>query len=154
MQILIIEENPDLARIWSAHLSRQGMNVTHAQSKTEAHALVTDRAFDVVILNADIDVGRPIALADYISYRLPVARIIFVTGTSFFSDGSIFALASNVHACVPPHGLGPPRGHRQPCRPPRPRGAPAGRPLGALERITRALRFRLLFPDKRTKVAA
>jgi hypothetical protein len=62
---------------------------------------VTDRAFDVVILNADIDGGRPIALADYISYRLPVARIIFVTGTSFFSDGSIFALASNVHACVP-----------------------------------------------------
>ncbi|WP_298563553.1 response regulator [uncultured Aliiroseovarius sp.] len=101
MQILIIEENPDLARIWSAHLSRQGMNVTHAQSKTEAHALVADRAFDVVILDADIDGGRPIALADYISYRLPVARIIFVTGTSFFSDGSIFALASNVHACVP-----------------------------------------------------
>ena len=100
MQILIVEENPDLARIWSAHLTRQGMDVSHAQSKSEAHALVTERAFDVVILDADIDGGRPIALADYISYRLPAARIIFVTSTSFFSDGSIFALASNAHACV------------------------------------------------------
>ena len=101
MQILIIEENPDLARIWSAHLTRQGMEVSHAQSKSEAHALVTERVYDVVILDADIDGGRPIALADYISYRLPAARIIFVTSTSFFSDGSIFALASNAHACIP-----------------------------------------------------
>lgn len=101
MQVLIIEENPDLARIWSAHLMRQGMNVTHAASKIEAHTAVTERTFDVVILDADIDGGRPIALADYISYRLPSARIIFVTSTSFFSDGSIFALAANAHACVP-----------------------------------------------------
>ncbi|WP_424941072.1 response regulator [Aliiroseovarius sp. S253] len=101
MHVLIIEENPDLAKIWSTHLTRQGMDVSHAQSKPDANALLAAETFDVVILDADIDGGRPFALADFIAYRLPKARIIFVTSTSFFSDGSIFALASNAHACVP-----------------------------------------------------
>ena len=101
MRILIIEENPHLAKIWSAHLERQGMDVSHAQSKEYANTLLSDQSFDVVVLDADIDGGRPFALADYIAYRLPQARIIFVTSTSFFSDGSIFALAQNAHACVP-----------------------------------------------------
>lgn len=101
MRILIVEENPHLAKIWSAHLERQGMAVTHAQSKEHANTLLSGQSFDVAILDADIDGGRPFALADYIAYRLPQARIIFVTSTSFFSDGSIFALTPNAHACVP-----------------------------------------------------
>ncbi|SMR83393.1 Response regulator receiver domain-containing protein [Aliiroseovarius halocynthiae] len=101
MRILIIEENPSLAQIWSAHLMRQGMEVAQALSKSQANALLADQSFDAVILDADIDGGRPFALADFIAYRLPKARIIFVTSNSFFSDGSIFALTSNVHACVP-----------------------------------------------------
>lgn len=101
MQVLIIEENPGLAQIWSGHLTRQGMKVSCVHSKSQATALLQDQSFDVVIMDADIDGGRPFALADFIAYRLPKARIIFVTSSSFFSDGSIFALASNAHACVP-----------------------------------------------------
>ena len=35
--------------------------------------------------------GVAMAVADFASYRRPEARVIFVTNTSFFSDGSIFA---------------------------------------------------------------
>ncbi|MCK0126198.1 response regulator [Gelidibacter sp. F2691] len=101
MRILIIEENPDLAKIWSAHLVRQGMHVSHAATKPQATALLSNQDFDAILLDADIDGGRPFALADFIAYRLPKARIIFVTSTSFFSDVSVFSLASNAHACVP-----------------------------------------------------
>ncbi|MCK0141001.1 response regulator [Aliiroseovarius sp. F20344] len=101
MRTLIIEDKPDLAKIWTAHLVRQGMHVSHAATKPCAMTLLSEQEFDVILLDADIDGGRPFALADYIAYRLPKARIVFVTGTSFFSDVSVFSLASNAHACVP-----------------------------------------------------
>ena len=41
------------------------------------------------------------AVADYAAYRHPDARLIFVTATSFFSDGSIFAMSPNVCAFLP-----------------------------------------------------
>jgi len=45
--------------------------------------------------------GSALAVADYANYRQPDARVIFVTNTSFFSDGSIFAHSANARAFVP-----------------------------------------------------
>ena len=46
-------------------------------------------------------VRSALAVADYASYRLPDARVICVTNTSFFSDGSIFAHIGNASTLVP-----------------------------------------------------
>jgi hypothetical protein len=37
-------------------------------------------------------------VADYAQYRQPDAALIFVTDTTFFSDGSIFSLIPNARA--------------------------------------------------------
>jgi hypothetical protein len=48
-----------------------------------------------------LDDGSAFAVADYASFRHPDAGVIFVSNTSFFSDGSIFQLCSNACAFVP-----------------------------------------------------
>ena len=64
---------------------------------------------DVLILNILLAEGSALAVADYASYRLPEAQIIFVTNTSFFSDGPIFSFAPNacafVQTATPPEDL-------------------------------------------------
>ena len=48
-------------------------------------------------------------MADFASYKRPEARVIFVTRSGFFSDGSIFQLAPNTAAYIaaetPPEDL-------------------------------------------------
>jgi DNA-binding NtrC family response regulator len=109
MEVLIVESQPDLGGLWKACLERRGMNVTLASSQTQAFAALSAQDFDIIILDLILADGQALAIADYASYRRPESRIIFVTNTSFFSDGSIFQLSSNacafVQSATPPEDL-------------------------------------------------
>ncbi len=65
--------------------------------------------FDIIVLDLVLEDGSALAVADFASYRRPEARVIFVTNTTFFSDGSIFAHSPNACAFVqsetPPEDL-------------------------------------------------
>lgn len=65
--------------------------------------------YEIIVLDLVLDNGSALAVADFASYRRPDARVIFVTNTSFFSDGSIFAHSPNACAYVqsetPPEDL-------------------------------------------------
>ena len=100
MRVLIVEANPDLAKLWSSHLFRQGITVACAHSSGDATDLLDQQLFDVVVLNSDLEGGKGLALADYAAFRAPDARVIFVTKSTFFSDGSLFNHIANAHACV------------------------------------------------------
>lgn len=100
MRVLIIEANPDLAKVWEGHLSRQGAEVSCALTAEGAHQIMNDACFDVVVMNAELD-GKSVALADFLRFRCPDARVVFVTSSSFFSDGTLFELSPNAHACIP-----------------------------------------------------
>lgn len=109
MDVLIVESSAELAQLWQRHLLRQGADVTIASSGDDAVAQVTDRSFDVIILDLVLAKGSALAVADYVQFRQPESRVIFVTDTTFFSDGSIFALCGNARALVqsstPPEDL-------------------------------------------------
>lgn len=109
MDVLIVESSAELAQLWQRHLVRQGAVVTIATSGDDAVTLVTDRSFDVIILDLVLAKGSALAVADYVQFRLPDSSLIFVTDTTFFSDGSIFALNANARALVqtstPPEDL-------------------------------------------------
>lgn len=98
MNVLIVESEANLAQLWKRHLCRHGVNVTVAQTQAEAIAQLSRQDVDVVVLNLVLTDGSAFAVADYSSYRRPDTRVIFVTNTSFFSDGSIFAHC--VNACA------------------------------------------------------
>ncbi|SEV88450.1 Response regulator receiver domain-containing protein [Aliiroseovarius sediminilitoris] len=100
MRVLIVETNPELAKLWASHLLRQGIEVECAHDPDGVTHLLDHQSFDVVVLNATFAGGNSIAIADYVAFRLPTARVVFVTASTFFSDGSIFNHITNVHACV------------------------------------------------------
>lgn len=98
MNVLIVEPSPELGRLWGDHLSRLGMEVRLVDSGVAAIDVLRETTPQVIILDLDLPDCGAVAAADYAAYRRPEARVIFVTATSFFSDGSIFALSPNAAA--------------------------------------------------------
>ncbi len=100
MRVLIVESEKSLAQIWRRHLERLGMTVSVAYCQESAIRHLSENEADILIMNLVLENGSALAVADYASYRLPEARVIFVTNTTFFSDGSIFSFAPNACAYV------------------------------------------------------
>jgi DNA-binding response OmpR family regulator len=101
MNTLIVEANPDLAGVWRRHLERQGCAVLVATSQEAAVSALRTARVDVIVLNLMLEDGSALAVADFASYRQPDARVVFVTRSSFFSDGSIFSLVPNACGFFP-----------------------------------------------------
>lgn len=109
MRVLIVESQPDLGLLWQRHLERQAMQVDLVNGQSGATRYLDSNVPDIIILNLVLEDGSALAVADYASFRRPDARVIFVTNTTFFSDGSIFSHAQNACAFVqsetPPEDL-------------------------------------------------
>ena len=100
MNVLIVESQTELGHLWRRHLERQGASVTLVPSQDTAIGALYERNFDIIVLDLVLEDGSALAVADFASYRAPDARVIFVTNTTFFSDGSIFAHSPNACAFV------------------------------------------------------
>ena len=109
MNVLIVETRRPLAKLWQQHLMRSGVNAWVATTQEEAFDLLAVHSFQVIILDLMLNEGSAFAVSDMAQYRQPGARIIFVTNTAFFSDGSIFNICANACAYLPsstpPHDL-------------------------------------------------
>lgn len=101
MRVLIVEGNPDLGWVWSRHLERRGCDVLLAATQKEAIATLHDNDVNIIVLDLILEDGSAFAIADFASYRHPEAKVIFVTNSSFFSDGSIFQHIPNACAFMP-----------------------------------------------------
>lgn len=100
MKVLIVESDAALADLWRRHLERSGMVVRIATTQEDATRGIGEDCPGIIILDLFLHEGSALAVSDFASYRCPLAQIIFVTNTSFFSDGSIFAHAQNACAFV------------------------------------------------------
>lgn len=101
VHVLIVESSEKLARLWQNHLQRSGVKVRTAFTQDEALAMLETHRFQVIILDVMLDGGNALAVADVAQFRMPEARVIFVTNSTFFSDGSIFKLCANACAYLP-----------------------------------------------------
>lgn len=101
VSVLIVESETALANIWAAHLQRMGAVTTLARSQDDAIHELSEGSYDVVILNLNLADGSALAVTDYASYRRPQTKVIFVSSSSFFSDGSVFNFMANACAMVP-----------------------------------------------------
>nr|WP_317056905.1 response regulator [Roseovarius sp. W115] len=106
---MIVETNLSLGQVWQRHLERHGIKVRLETDQSGAIAALAERSYDVVILNLVLKGSSALAISDLASIRNPETRVIFVTDTSFFSDGSVFSLCPNVcaylQADTPPDDL-------------------------------------------------
>lgn len=98
--ILIVASNRDLSAIWARHLERQGHAVEVVHSQTQAVDFLCENAPEVLVLDVMLEDGSAIATADFSSYRRPDTRIVFVTRSTFFSDGSLFRHIPNTAAII------------------------------------------------------
>lgn len=100
VRVLIVQSNQSLGAVWQSHLERQGHAVSRVVDADGAIGVLQRHNVDVIILDVVLDRGCALAVADFASYRRPSARVIFVTNTTFFSDGSIFQHVPNAAAFV------------------------------------------------------
>lgn len=98
MHVLIVQENQALATLWGDHLRRQGCEVTCVDTEDSAISVLRVDDVHVIVLDLVLSGGSAFSVADFASYRQPDAKVVFVTNTSFFSDGSIFQHVPN--ACA------------------------------------------------------
>ncbi|MEC3862926.1 hypothetical protein VK792_16650 [Mesobacterium sp. TK19101] len=109
MSTLIVESSRALGALWKAHLETLGAKVVLTSSQTSAIEALRQRSFRVIVLDLFIGDRSALAIADYAGYRQPEAKVLFVTNTSIFSDGSLLRLYPNACALVrtttPPEDL-------------------------------------------------
>ncbi len=103
MNILIAESNPWQGEVWSSHLRRLGATVTLCPDRDCAIDTLMTASFQVIILNLELGDSDALSIADYAAYQCPETKVIFVTGSTFFTDGAVFTHFPNVCACLPEH---------------------------------------------------
>jgi len=101
MRVMIVAAKRPRSVIWAQHLERVGARVTLAEGQEDAISCLHELPQDVVIIDLGLQDGGALALSDFISYRHPMARVIFISDGRFFSDGSIFAHCGNACAYLP-----------------------------------------------------
>ncbi|SNR78869.1 response regulator [Puniceibacterium sediminis] len=101
MTVLIVESSRQLGVLWQRHLERASMRTILVSDAEAATSLIQSEPIDVIILDLVLENGNALTVADFASFRQPECRVIFVTNTTFFSDGSIFQLCANACAFVP-----------------------------------------------------
>ena len=100
MRIIIVQSNYDLVQVWTRHVERLGASVRHVQTGQAALALLEVEHFGAIVLDLVLFEGSALTVADFAQFSQPAANVVFVTDTTFFSDGSIFALCANARAFV------------------------------------------------------
>ena len=109
MHVLIVQSNAQLGTIWQRHLERMGASVLLSTNGDMAVDMLETEQFDVIVLDLILQEGSALTVADVANFRQPKANVVFVTDTTFFSDGSIFAHSSNARAFIekttPPQDL-------------------------------------------------
>lgn len=101
MEVLIVEDKVELGQLWARDLESQGAVVYLATSEDAAMDVLRDEDVDMIVADLDLSGSGAIAIADYAAYRRPDARVVFVTATSFFSDGQVFTMCPNACAFLP-----------------------------------------------------
>lgn len=100
MNVLLVQHNAGLSDLWSRYLRNHGVYVNQACTQVEAIKKLQFHEYDALILDLILPDGGAIAISDFAAYRQPDVPIIAVTGSSFFSDGSIFELIPNARSLI------------------------------------------------------
>ncbi|MBE9477549.1 MAG: response regulator [Proteobacteria bacterium] len=94
-QVLIVEAQESLGKLWQSFLERQGFKVALVGNQLDATDKLRFDHWDVLVIDLMLPNASALAISDFASYKNPDISIIVVSASSFFSDGSIFELLPN-----------------------------------------------------------
>ena len=94
-QVLIVEAQESLGKLWQGFLERQGCVVALATNQPDALDKLRFHSWDVLIIDLIMPDASALAISDFATYKHPDISIIVVSARNFFSDGSIFEILPN-----------------------------------------------------------
>jgi DNA-binding NtrC family response regulator len=98
INVLIVEADPGLGGRWAVAIQGPEVAVSHVRTQGDAIARLQHGQIDVIVLNLVLPGESALAVADFAHYRQPNARVIFMTASDVFADGSIFQMSGNASA--------------------------------------------------------
>lgn len=100
MSVLLVEDDPDTARLNRRALEAAGMTVRHAGDVDSALREVRDTRFDVVVSDQMLPDGTGTGLAEWLSASLRPVPVV-VTTAHVTADIAVLALRSHVREFLP-----------------------------------------------------
>ena len=100
MDILIVEDDAMLGRLWMLALRKGGHDAVHVRSASEARKSLLVRPADMIILDLNLGSESGLTLATLAGYVNPECRVIVVTGTQLFPHGELFSLDRSIAAIM------------------------------------------------------
>jgi CheY-like chemotaxis protein len=88
LRILVIEDNSDLRRLYSRALARVGYNVTSTGILAEAHDLLDQNRFDVLLcdIHMGADKGTDLIREKRTQLQESNTRVVMITGETWYGD--------------------------------------------------------------------
>lgn len=107
--ILIVEDDPLLGRLWQKAIGRAGHAVRLAATASEARRALLLQAADLVILDLNLGPESGLGTVTLAAYANPAVRVLVTTGSTLFPRGELFAMAPCIAAVlrkpVPPEEI-------------------------------------------------
>ncbi|MEX2672668.1 MAG: response regulator [Phycisphaeraceae bacterium] len=96
LHVLVLDDEPDIREVLSTLLTRQKMQVHHAESLRAARALAQERPIDIAVIDLKLPDGNGLEIARELSLREPAVPCIVLAGQPTFDD---LAEAMRAGAC-------------------------------------------------------
>lgn len=100
MNILIVEDDAILGRLWTLALRKGGHDAAHASSASAARKALMVRPADMIILDLNLGSESGLTLATLASYVNPDCRVIVATGSQLFPRGELFSMDGSIAAVM------------------------------------------------------
>ena len=98
--ILVVEDDPALGRMWQSALGRLGHGVRHVATVAAAKREVSLARADVILLDLNLGQESGLGLVTLAAYVNPQVRVLVVTGTAMFPRGELFGLSPHIVAVL------------------------------------------------------
>lgn len=101
MNVLVVEDDPNLACLWEKFLVRAGHRVLAVDTQTAALASLQQSPQDIVILDLCINGKNALGVATLATYLNPRCKVVVVSGSAEHSRcGALFAMSPAVAATL------------------------------------------------------
>ncbi|MEM8554507.1 MAG: response regulator [Pseudomonadota bacterium] len=93
MNILIVEDDPNLRLLWQSVFTGNGHSITDVDTAVDARKLLMTQSFELILLDLYLGHETGLSVAALATYSNPDCKVVIVTGSSTFASGELFDMS-------------------------------------------------------------